>query len=111
MKDRLKPTRYYSNKQEKYVANKVDGYQTVNSGATRFKKGDISCPDILIECKTSVTEKNSFSVKKDILDKLKQESFSMGKDNCVLVFNFGPGTKNYYILDEKYFLELYKKGR
>ena len=35
----------------------------------------------------------------------------MGKDNCVLVFNFGPGTKNYYILDENYFLELYKKGR
>lgn len=111
MKDRLKPTRYYSNKQEKYVANKVDGYQTANSGATRFKKGDISCPDILIECKTSVTEKNSFSVKKDILDKLKRESFAMGKDNCVLVFNFGPDTKNYYILDENYFLELYKKGR
>jgi len=65
MKDRLKPTRYYSNRQEKYVANKVDGYQTTNSGATRFKKGDISCPDILIECKTSVTEKNSFSVKKE----------------------------------------------
>ncbi len=111
MKDRLKPTRYYSNRQEKYVANKVDGYQTANSGATRFKKGDISCPDILIECKTSVTEKNSFSVKKDILDKLKQESFAMGKDNYVLVFNFGPDTKNYYILDENYFLELYKKCR
>lgn len=111
MKDRLKPTRYYSNRQEKYVANKVDGYQTVNSGATRFKKGDISCPDILIECKTSVTEKNSFSVKKDILDKLKQEAFAMGKDNYILVFNFGPDTKNYYILDENYFLELYKKDR
>lgn len=111
MKDRLKPTRYYSNKQEKYVANKVDGYQTANSGATRFKKGDISCPDILIECKTSVTEKNSFSVKKDVLDKLKQESFAMRKDNYVLVFNFGPDTKNYYILDENYFLELYKKCR
>ena len=106
MKDRLKPTRYYSNKQEKYVANKVDGYQTSNSGATRFKKGDISCPDILIECKT-----NSFSVKKEVLDKLKQEAFAMGKDNCVLVFNFGPDTKNYYILDENYFLELYKKYR
>ena len=37
-----KPTRYYSNKQEKKVAEVFKGYQTKNSGATKFGgKGDV----------------------------------------------------------------------
>lgn len=31
-----KPTRYYSNKQEKHIAKSVKGKQTSNSGATAF---------------------------------------------------------------------------
>jgi len=46
-------------------------------------------------------EQESFSIKKEWLDKLKQESFAMNKEYSALVFNFGPNTANYYILNEK----------
>lgn len=109
MKNRLeKPTRYFSDKQEKYVANILDGKKTLNSGATPFRKGDVYTSNLLIECKTSTTIKSQFTIKQEWLDKLRQESFAMGKDNCVLVFNFGPDTKNYYIINEDLFLDLIK---
>ena len=36
-----KPTRAYSLKQEKAVAESVNGSRTLNSGATPFQKGDV----------------------------------------------------------------------
>jgi hypothetical protein len=39
--DIKKPTRYYSDKQEKAIAKAVGGKQTANSGATAFQKGDV----------------------------------------------------------------------
>lgn len=101
-----KPTRFYSNKQEKQVAKAVGGRQVPNSGATPFNKGDVKTAQFLIECKTSVTEKRSFSVKKDWLLKNKEEAFAMGKDYSVLVFNFGPDSENYYVIDERLFKRL-----
>lgn len=100
-----KPTRFYSDKQEKKVAKAVSGRKVANSGATAFQKGDVTTDKILLECKTATTEKQSFSIKKDWLEKNKEEAFEMGKEYSVLVFNFGPDTDNYYILDEKTFKE------
>lgn len=96
-------TRYYSNLQEEYVAKLLGGYQTPNSGATNFTKGDIKIPNasMLIECKTMTTEKDSISIKKDWLDKNNYETKLMRLSNSMLVFNFGPNTKNYFIIDEK----------
>ena len=99
----MKPTRFYSNKQEKEVAKKVNGRKTSNSGAGPFSKGDVTTDSWLIECKTCTSPKKSFSIKKEWLEKNKQESFAMGKDYNALVFDFGDG-KRYYILDEKTFL-------
>ncbi len=104
-----RPTRFYSNKQEKQVAKVVGGRQTANSGATAFSKGDVSTSDWLIECKTSTSEKASFSIKRDWLDKNKEEAFAMNKDHNALCFDFGPNTERYYIVDEKTFLKL-KEG-
>ena len=101
-----KPTRFYSKNQENNVAKAVKGRRTANSGATAFSKGDVVTDKILIECKTTIEDKKSFTIKKDWLDKNKQEAFAMNKPYSTLVFNFGPTSDNYYIIDEKLFLRL-----
>lgn len=95
-------TRKYSNKQEKNVSKKLKGKKVVNSGATPFKKGDVVLHNWLIECKTTVKEKQSFSVKKEWLEKNEEEAFAMNKSYNSLCFNFG-NDENYYIIDEKTF--------
>lgn len=103
---RKRPTRFYSKNQEKKVAKAVGGRIVANSGATAFNKGDVTTDLILLECKTCIETKKSFSIKKEWLEKNKEEAFAMGKDYSVLVFNFGPDTENYYVIDEKLFKEL-----
>ena len=103
MASTIRPTRFYSSKQEKQVAKAIGGRTVANSGATAFNKGDVTTDNILIECKTCVTEKKSFSIKKEWLEKNKEEAFEMGKDYSVLAFNFGPDTSNYYVINEKLF--------
>ena len=102
----IKPTRYYSNKQEKAVAKAVGGKQTANSGATAFSKGDVQAGEFLIECKTSVTQKKAFSIKEEWLDKLREETFGMGKSAYALCFDFGPRDNlRYYVISEREFEE------
>ena len=100
-----KSTRFYSSKQEKHVAKSLGGKQVANSGATSFNKGDVTTDEWLIECKTKCNIAKSFSIKKDWLDKNREEMFAMGKSYNALVFDFGDGN-NYYVLDEKTFLEM-----
>ena len=98
-----RPTRYYSNRQEKKVAKAVHGKQVPNSGATAFNKGDVTTNDWLIECKTKSNMAHSFTIKKEWLLKNREEMFAMGKSYNALVFDYGDGN-NYYVLDEKTFL-------
>lgn len=95
-------TRYYSHKQEKQIARMVNGKLQSNSGATLFSKGDVKTDNWLFEAKTCMKEQDSFSIKKEWLDKLNKERFAMRKDYYALVFNFGDD-KNFFILDEKIF--------
>lgn len=99
-------TRYYSDRQEEHVGKVVNAHRTINSGAGNFQKGDLHSSDTLYECKTSVTDKTSFSVKKSVIDKARQEAFANNKLHSVLVFNFGPGSENYYVLSERHYKEL-----
>ena len=99
-------TRKYSSKQEKYVAKKLGGRVQPNSGATPFMKGDVVMDNWLLECKTQMTDKKSITIKKEWLDKLEEERFAMRKPNMALVFNFGPGQENYYVINEKTFKQL-----
>ena len=101
-----KPTRFYSNKQEKAVAKAIGGKKTANSGATAFQKGDVVADDWLIECKTATKAKASFAIQREWLIKNKEEAFAMGKYNNALCFDFGPDTNRYYIIDEKTFKKL-----
>lgn len=95
-----KPTKYFSGRQEKSVAKALKGRQVGGSGASAFSKGDVTSDKALIECKTSVTDKTSYSVKKQVLDKVHEEARTMGKYFAILAFNFGPNSENYYVIDE-----------
>ena len=101
-----KPTRYYSNRQEKQVAQAVGGRQTANSGATPFQKGDILTNNMLLECKTKTSPSESISIKKEWLVKNESERVFMGKKYSAIAFNFGPDENNYYIIDEFLFQDL-----
>lgn len=104
-----RPTRYYSNKQEKYVAKKLKGKQQPNSGATNFIKGDVELKHFLLDCKTVTSERKSVSIKKEWLDKIRKEAFAMGKNHSAICFNFEPNGKNFYIIDEGTFEYLQEK--
>ena len=107
-------TRYYSSLQENRVANNLGGTVCPNSGAGNFKKSDIMIKDasMSIECKTSMDNKESFSVKKEWFEKQKLEAFSNRLDNAVIAFNFGPDDKNdKFIIDYKLMKFLIEKLR
>ena len=100
-------TRFYSSRQEKKIAKTVNGKVQPNSGATLFAKGDIKTDKWLFEAKTCMKEQESFSIKREWLDKLKSESFAMNKDFSALVFNFGDKIgENFYILSEQDFKQI-----
>jgi hypothetical protein len=100
-----RPTRFYSSRQEKRIAKAVNGKQVANSGATAFRKGDVTTDNWLFEAKTKIEESKSFTIKREWIEKNKEEAFAMGKDYNALVIDFGDG-KQFYLLDEKTFLEL-----
>jgi hypothetical protein len=100
----MRPTRFYSNKQERQVAKVVGGKKTANSGATKFRKGDVIADDWLFECKTHTEERQQFTIKREWIEKNKEEAFQMGKHHSAIVIDFGDG-ENYYLIDEKSFLE------
>lgn len=101
----MRPTRFYSDRQEKHIAKAVGGKQTANSGATAFSKGDVRTDLFLIEAKTCVEEKKSFSIKKEWIDKNEEEAFAMHKPYSALAFDFGDGVQH-YVISEKLFKKL-----
>ena len=108
----VRPTRFYSKRQEDKIAKAVGGKRVANSGATAFSKGDVNTDIMLIEAKTHTTHKSSFSIKEEWLLKNVEEAFAMNKDYSALAFSFGPDEDNYYVISEDLFLKLltYLKG-
>ena len=103
------PTRHYSKKQETAVSQAVGGKVQKNSGATAFDKGDVIVSGkngFLLECKTKTSASESISIKKEWFEKNRQECLLTGTPHQAVVFNFGPGEENHYIIDEYLFLEL-----
>lgn len=107
-----KPTRYYSKRQEKRVADTLGAKTTPNSGATAWSKGDVTGDDILIECKTLTKPQQIHSIKKEWLEGIEQEAINMRKRIPILVFDYGTQLPNdqYAVLkirDLKMLLEIY----
>lgn len=99
-----KPTRFYSSRQEKGIAKAFNGKPVNNSGAGKFKKGDVEIGDLfLIEAKTKVSPSKSITIQQEWLDKIREEAFQMGKAYSALAFNFGGSSKNHYIISPELF--------
>jgi len=89
---------------EKKVAKTLGGKTVPNSGAAKFVGGDVAVSNIfLIECKTCIEEKKSFAIKHEWLKKNREEAFETGKEYSALCFNYGEGSENYYVIDERLF--------
>ena len=101
----MKPTRWYSNQQEKKIAQVVNGKKVSNSGATKFNKGDVVTDSWLLEAKTKTKESTSFTIKREWIEKNKEEAFAMGKSYSALVLDFGDG-EQHYLISEKLFKQL-----
>lgn len=96
-------TRYFSDAHEKSICRALGGKQNSNSGAGNFNKGDVvvSEASLLIEAKCCMAPKNSVSIKREWIEKNRQEAFMSRKDNHVVCVNFEPDGNNYYLIDEK----------
>lgn len=99
-------TRYFSTKQEDYIAKLVGGKRQSNSGATGLDKGDIITDSWLYEAKTSMTPKSSFSIKKEWFTKNDLERMEMHKPYSAVVFQFEPDGTNYFVLNETTFKKM-----
>jgi hypothetical protein len=88
--------------QERRVAKKIGGQQTLASGQTPIDKADVKSRVIRAECKT--TEAKSYSLKREDLEKIAAQA--EGDKIPVFVVEFMPGHSNYYIVPEAWFLEL-----
>lgn len=105
---RNRPTRFYSDRQEKHIAKVVTGNQVSNSGASPFHKGDVITGEWLFEAKTKVEPSKSFTIKRSWIDKNREEAFAMNRPHNALVIDFGDG-EQFYLIDEKTFLQLFKE--
>ncbi len=96
-------TRAVADRQEKSVCKDINGYQQPSSGSGKFRKGDVFNKEasILVECKTCMIDKDSFSIKKDWIIKNKEEKFSQRLSNSCIAFSFGPGQENFYVINSK----------
>ena len=101
----IRPTRWYSNKQEKKVAKTLGGRKTPNSGATKFSKGDVTSDKWLLECKTCTHEQKTFTLRKEWFSKNEEEAFAMRKPYNAIVVDFGDG-EQHYIISERLFKKL-----
>lgn len=104
-------TKYFSENQEEYVANLIGGNWNLSSGCSKFRKGDVIQHDasILIECKTPTSEKDSFSIKKEWIEKNRSEARDMRLFNNAIAFTYGPKQENFFVIDEKLFKFLIEK--
>lgn len=100
-----RPTRFYSKQQENRIAKSIGGKRVANSGATAFHKGDVTNDLFLIEAKTHTELREQFTIKKEWIDKNREEAFQMGKRYSALAIDFGDG-EQHYIIDQRLFLEL-----
>ena len=78
-----------SSEQESYVAKYLDAWRTPRSGGGLSRKGDVYDEYSLFECKTYMERRESFTVKKEWLEKLDRERSEDRKALGILVINFG----------------------
>ena len=98
----------YSVYQENDIARLLGGRVQSNSGGTRFGGGDVHTAEFLIEAKTPTKEQTSFSVKKEWIDKMREQAFEQGKLYSALAFRFAPDGNDYFVINSYLMRELVK---
>jgi Holliday junction resolvase len=68
---------------ERKLAKKLGGRVQPGSGALPFAKEDVKTADYLIQCKS--TTKNSYTIKLDDLETLRQNAIKIGKQPCFVL--------------------------
>ena len=61
-----------------------------------------------IEAKTPTKEQTSFSIKKEWIDKMREQSFEQGKVHSSLAFRFAPDGEDYFVINSRLMRELVK---
>lgn len=93
-----------SRKQEKSVADEVEGKTVIASGALWGFKGDVRTDKWLIECKT--TEKDYYTVTAKVWEKIAKEAL---KDHCrepMLVIDLHNNPKERYVCFWQYLIDM-----
>ena len=96
----------YSASQENDIARLLGGRVQSNSGGTRFGGGDVHTQQFFIEAKTPTKEQTSFSIKKEWVDKMREQAFEQGKNQCALAFRFCPEGDDYFVINSRLMREL-----
>lgn len=96
----------YSQSQENDIARLLGGRVQSNSGGTRFGGGDVLTKDFFIEAKTPTKEQTSFSIKREWIDKMREQAFEQGKHNYALAFRFAPDGDDYFVINSRLMREL-----
>ena len=72
-----------------------------------FLKGDVIAGDLFIEAKTKMNPSQSITVKKSWIDKAKEQSLAMRKEDYAIAVSFGD-PKEYYLIEDNLMEDLYK---
>ncbi len=100
-------TRAKSSQQEKRIAKAMGGRQVIGSGSTPFLKGDVVAGKLFIEAKTKMAPSQQITVKKAWVDKAKEQSLAMRKEDYAIAVSFGD-PKEYYLIEDTLMEELFK---
>lgn len=100
-------TRKKSSQQEKRIAKAMGGKQVIGSGSTPFLKGDVIVDKLFIEAKTKMEPSKSISVKREWLEKAREQAIATRKEDYAVAISFGDN-KEYYIIEDSLMEELYK---
>lgn len=100
-------TRAKSSQQEKRIAKAMGGRQVIGSGSTPFLKGDVVAGKLFIEAKTKMVPSQQITVKKEWVDKAKEQSLAMRKEDYAIAVSFGD-PKEYYLIEDSFMEDLFK---
>ena len=100
-------TRAKSSQQEKRIAKAMGGKQVIGSGSTPFLKGDVVAGKLFIEAKTKMVPSQQITVKKEGVDKAKEQSLAMRKEDYAIAVSFGD-PKEYYLIEDSFMEDLFK---
>lgn len=99
-------TRYYSNIQEKNVANFLSGKVVAGSGSDKFAPGDVKTDKYLIECKTHVKETAKVEFLSSSWKQIVAEATRCGRFPVLCVDNGTQNVENTFILTNQHCVDI-----